>query len=448
MKTRTKLLIVLGALLAVVIIAAVVVWVIKPIKVYDGEKEKVVSLKNAKGVIEDAYDDAKDKENFTIFENGKEILKLSHTHVVDYSFDEDKINELKKANIFKYYMELSSAKTLFKWKMRDVDDLADLRADLDTINGERHKAKNAKITMTDEGVTLEKEEKGTKLLLVRVAKAVTDAINKGDMEVEVGDKDVYQVPRVTEKKLEKAYKRLDKYSKVNLKYTSGATLSWEDIKEHVTLKGRRVITDLSFIETFLNKLAAYYTSIGMTREFTPYKTKKKVTVVGGTYGNTMNREAESAYVKKAINRGLTAGNRVPEMSEKSKFGDGVNDFGKSFIEVSISDQHVKYIKNGKLLMESDCVTGRQGEHDTPKGVYFISEKVNGKYLEGDNYRTWVNKWMRLTNTGVGLHDATWRGRFGGNIYTYSGSHGCINLPLSFASSLYDAVETMTPVIIY
>ena len=35
-----------------------------------------------------------------------------------------------------------------------------------------------------------------------------------------------------------------------------------------------------------------------------------------------------------------------------------------------------------------------------------------------------------------MHDATWRGKFGGQIYKTSGSHGCINLPLSFIKDFY------------
>ncbi len=47
----------------------------------------------------------------------------------------------------------------------------------------------------------------------------------------------------------------------------------------------------------------------------------------------------------------------------------------------------------------------------------------------------------------GLHDAKWRGSFGGDIYTYAGSHGCVNLPYSFAQKLYNAIDYWTPVLV-
>ena len=49
--------------------------------------------------------------------------------------------------------------------------------------------------------------------------------------------------------------------------------------------------------------------------------------------------------------------------------------------------------------------------------------------------------------GEGLHDAN-RGAFGGNIYTYNGSHGCVNLPYSAAEALWGIVEVGDPVIVH
>jgi len=56
--------------------------------------------------------------------------------------------------------------------------------------------------------------------------------------------------------------------------------------------------------------------------------------------------------------------------------------------------------------------------------------------------------MRLTWTGIGLHDATWRSKFGGKIYTYDGSHGCINMPKASAYELYDLIQVGDCVVIY
>ena len=47
-----------------------------------------------------------------------------------------------------------------------------------------------------------------------------------------------------------------------------------------------------------------------------------------------------------------------------------------------------------------------------------------------------------------MHDATWRGTFGGTIYKTNGSHGCINLPHSVAKKIYENISSGIPVICY
>jgi lipoprotein-anchoring transpeptidase ErfK/SrfK len=64
-----------------------------------------------------------------------------------------------------------------------------------------------------------------------------------------------------------------------------------------------------------------------------------------------------------------------------------------------------------------------------------------------SYTSFVNFWMPFYK-GYGLHDASWRGSFGGTIYYSSGSHGCINLPYNAAATLYEHTEVGTPVIVF
>lgn len=118
-------------------------------------------------------------------------------------------------------------------------------------------------------------------------------------------------------------------------------------------------------------------------------------------------------------------------------------FGLDYIDISIENQHVVLYENARLVMESDCVTGLPTkERETHKGVFHINYKQRNRILTGQQklYASFVNYWMPFDG-GIGLHDATWRGKFGGKIYTYSGSHGCVNLPLSFAKKLYKRVYT-------
>ncbi len=115
---------------------------------------------------------------------------------------------------------------------------------------------------------------------------------------------------------------------------------------------------------------------------------------------------------------------------------------KTYVKVSISKQKMWFYKNGKLKKTSRVVTGMRNEHDTPKGNFQIMGKARKIYLIGEDYRSFVNYWMPFYG-GYGLHDATWRSYFGGDIYKYNGSHGCVNLPYNVAKYLYNHVPVGT-----
>ena len=72
-----------------------------------------------------------------------------------------------------------------------------------------------------------------------------------------------------------------------------------------------------------------------------------------------------------------------------------------------------------------------------------TQRADGSY----EYESHVNFWMPF-NRGIGLHDASWRGSFGGTIYRYSGSHGCINMPYAKAQAVYELIDKTVPIICY
>lgn len=122
-------------------------------------------------------------------------------------------------------------------------------------------------------------------------------------------------------------------------------------------------------------------------------------------------------------------------------------FKNTYIRVSISNQQLEYYQHGKLVLSSPVVTGYGG--DTPYGSYYINYKTTNARLVGANneYDTRVNYWMAFIGNSHGLHDATWRHSFGGNIYTYDPTHGCVNMPYDQIEALYWMVEEGTPVYI-
>ena len=142
--------------------------------------------------------------------------------------------------------------------------------------------------------------------------------------------------------------------------------------------------------------------------------------------------------------GKTVTAAVPVLAD----GQTLGLFG-TYVDVDIAKQTVTMFVNNLPVFTSPCVTGTpKNNRSTPTGAFYIMEKIPGKRLKGDTWDVWVDRWMKFTSDSCGLHDASWRKKFGGSIYRSNGSHGCVNLPKDKAYALYDMVTVGTPVIVH
>ena len=124
------------------------------------------------------------------------------------------------------------------------------------------------------------------------------------------------------------------------------------------------------------------------------------------------------------------------------------ELGDEYILVNMGRQKLSYYKDRKLFLEYDIVTGNTGRgRGTPVGFYHIYNKRYHTILRGADYASFVNYWLGVYK-GIGVHDATWRREFGGEIYKKSGSHGCINSPLDKMEILYNEVEVGVPILLF
>lgn len=205
------------------------------------------------------------------------------------------------------------------------------------------------------------------------------------------------------------------------------------------------VLDESMIEEYVAYLGSVYNTVGIERSF--HTTRGDVVkVAGGSYGNELNEKAEFQYLKNAfLNK--ENGVRTPEYVSEA-FTKGSDDIGNTYIEIDMGNQMMYYYQNGKLVLESPVVTGNMKRNwGTPSKVCYVYYKQKNRVLRGTNYATPVKYWMAVDGH-IGIHDASWRKEFGGEIYLTDGSHGCINTPLEKVRELYDMVEIGTPVIMF
>lgn len=297
---------------------------------------------------------------------------------------------------------------------------------------------DAYISMMDDGTfAIVPETSGHTFNTYTAAEHIASELSNFNFTIDLTEHCVKPIVKTTS--LKSDFDKVSWVNDFNIKYTDGTTLSAVDFKDYWSDDYVLNLSDAEFDRT-ITSLEKSYTTTNSSMDFTT-TSGNTITPNYITYGIHLDESAEIEFIKDAILKQQSIDNRKPVLY-------GYDDFDDTYIEISIHDQHVWHYVNGELCCESDCVTGTKDSHDTPLGVFYVSEKIPGKYLRGRDYVTWVNRWMRLTNSGVGLHDAYWRSTFGNEIYTYNGSHGCINLPPKYARSLYDEISRGIPVVIY
>lgn len=120
----------------------------------------------------------------------------------------------------------------------------------------------------------------------------------------------------------------------------------------------------------------------------------------------------------------------------------------TFIEVDISSQTLNYYVDGELFLTTPVVTGKPST-PTHEGYFKINSKSRKVYLTGPTWRSYVEYWMPFDG-GRGIHDASWRSKneFNEETYLRNGSHGCVNLPVDIAPTIYENVSTETRVLVH
>lgn len=224
-------------------------------------------------------------------------------------------------------------------------------------------------------------------------------------------------------------------------------LDAELLKEWVSIEGNKAVLDEDAVKAFVKEQAESYDTYGKPRNFVT-TLGVELTLPSGYYGWLTDKEAETEELLKLIYAGSVE-KREPVYGSTAR-KKGMSDIGSSYVEADLTHQHLYLYQDGNIVFETDFVSGSMSSTPdcvTPQGVFGLTYKTTNAVLRGANYETPVNYWMPFYGN-FGMHDATWRSVFGGDIYITGGSHGCINLPLEAAATIYEYVSTGFPVICY
>jgi len=302
------------------------------------------------------------------------------------------------------------------------------------------------IVAGDEGNILSSER--TLMMVRNTLKEIDAGTDRVIVNLDDGDCYEHALMSVNNAKL---LKECDKANKmVSTKITYDWYGNWDVIdaniiKDWIIVDGCEVTLDESKVRSYIERSAGYYDTYDKDMLFRTTAGSVK-NIKRTNYGWLTDIDAEVKELVKCINEG---GDIIREPKYiHAGYAKGNDDIGDSYVEIDLSNQHLYLYVNGRCTLDTDFVSGNlSAGHKTPEGIYGVTYKTQNAVLRGPGYESFVYYWMPY-NGGVGMHDATWRNKFGGEIYKTSGSHGCINLPLEMAKNVYEYVETGFPVVSY
>ncbi len=418
-----------------------------------GRKTYISNTDVSSLTVEEAVAVMNESKGFTVqFSKDGKVYDIDISDAVSREFSKDEVVECKDNLTFTEYL-LGQEKDFQVKPAQSMVDEEKLRSILQrALPAETTKTKDAYI---DEEFQLVPEVFGDQVNFDELIHNIKEGVNTG-LKLDYKLEDYYIQPKFTKESenIVKAVEEISTYKGMKIVYQFGEdseVIDWDKLKKYLVYNPDTAVLKLKtkWVNNFVRKMSSKYNTYGKTRKF---KTTKDGTVKiqGGIMGWWINEDDTVKQLKKLLKNKKSK--TVEPVYRNIAAQHGEDDIGDTYIEISIKRQHVWFYKDGKLKLDSKTVTGKlTKDRKTTVGVHRIYGKQRDRYLGTmavQGYRSFVHYWMPFNWDGQGLHDATWRNKFGGDIYKTGGSHGCVNLPYDFAGKLYDAISIGTPVVVY
>lgn len=310
---------------------------------------------------------------------------------------------------------------------------------------------NAWVELTGEGYELHEEQPGSKLIVKELTEQLKGAVSNQLPELDLDEAGCYEVPELTAESetVTALTERLNHWLGAKITYEFGPETEVVDEKviiSFIELEGYEASLNEEAVTAWVHELAENRDTYKKTRNFKS-TLRGTITVKGGNYGWQIDQEAESAALLAHLEQGEVV-SKEPAYTQRGNAWSSNYDIGDTYIEVDMGAQHMWFYKNGRLLIDTDVVTGNMSRgYGTPAIVASIQYKARNAVLRGANYAAPVKYWMPFYRS-YGIHDANWRVNFGGDIYKTNGSHGCVNTPPANMKVIFENAEKGTPVILY
>lgn len=464
---KVKALWIIGGVLAVIclIYVAISVYFMSHFFVNTKINGKNFSGKTASDVEKYLQTNIKDYK-LTILENEGRQDVISGSEIgLEYRAGTETEKLLKDQNGFawpKAFFTENSRKVSVNVSYND-ESLNQRISQLSCLQTEQTPAENAKPEFDGNQYVIKPEVYGNAVDKERLTEQVKVHITEFQPQLDMVETKCYAKPKYVEdsKEVQEACDAMNKYVNASITYPMNEPVVVDKalISQWLQVDGEmKVSLNTEAMKQWFTAFGDKYDTQGTTRTFTT-PAGKSATVTGGTYGWSIDEDTELVNLQNSILNGEVVTREPAYYAGGTAAAHSGQDWGNTYAEVDMSAQHMWYVQNGQVVLETDVVTGEPiPSRITPEGVYSLMWKQRDATLVGDikpetgkpEYETDVAYWMQVTSSGVGFHDAIWQTAFGGTLYQIpgTGSHGCINMPLDQAGALFNMIEPGTPVIFH
>lgn len=362
---------------------------------------------------------------------------------------------------FKWYQDFLTPKMKAEKSFSIKIDPTEIETKLEKAgisNADRQKSVDAKISYDEEsGYQILADETGSELDYSSIAQAVSQAISQDQSQVTVEN---FYLPAKIQANNQDLIEKLDRITQfIQLDFTY--LIADEEVKiPHDTLASwvvynqseDKITFDQDKIYDYVIGLDEKYNTFNKTRKFQSTN-QGIVDVPPGILGWGISIDEEVEQLVKDLKAAKPV-KREPIVYSTGGLANRKDDIGDTHVEIDLTYQTLYLYVNGECIVSTPIVSGQPGS-ETIAGANCVNEMISDTNLVGFNplvnveYRTpTVNYWIRFDDHAQGIHDAPWQGAYGGDVWTYAGSLGCINTPLDAISVVWDHVEYGTPVIVF
>ncbi len=387
-----------------------------------------------------------------------------------YSYEEElkKIyDDIDRKSWFAFLMH----RTDYGFKDVASYDRDKLMAEIDAADWGHQENVNAQLKSGDDGYYVVPEVQGDVFDMDTLKNYITANLDSATYTLNSYDSGAYVTPETVTADYDKKAETLNRLWNISISYDFNYTTETLTGKKLVKLvdvdREGNYTVDSDACMDYIEKLAKKYDTYNTTRKFNAtIQGKIKVKPSSDAkYGWWMDQQECCDQLVRMLKKGKSRNNVTPiyynhdgyfEFTGVPEARSENDDIGKTYIEVDLSNQQWWYYKKGKMKRSGYIVSGQttSAARTTLEGVYKLwakdyDHRMKDSNADGDEWDVTCTYWNNISLCGIGMHDSAWRGgAFGGDIYKWNGSHGCINMSVADAEYIYYNIDLGTPVVMY